>query len=270
MTFAANVLPSPLRSLLGMLRGISRTWFGMRIALRHAVREAPPAWARDLAGARVLVVGTGPSLDRVTDEYFAGFDVLICVNHAILRTPAHRCVYYFSTDVPRTWEVTQADTDARIGALPLARRVLVPSCARVAPYLLSGWLRRFTVARYSAYVVRRWGAHWSTFTLYEPKQAPDPQILDWINGQGGLRDMPSQKGSSAYSAMVFAARFRPAEIRLIGVDLNAGRAEALQEAAGRGRFSGTGPVESYHRLEGLIRSSGIPVENDSWAVTPAQ
>ena len=262
-------LPIPLRSLLSLLRGISRSWLGMRIALHHAISEAPPTWAQDLTNARVLVVGTGPSLDRVPDEYFASFDVLLCVNHAILRVPAHRCVYFFSTDVPRTREVMQADRDARIGALPIERRVLFPSDAQLAPNLLSGWLRRFTVGRYARYEIKAWRTHWSAWTLYRPKYGTDDEITRWINDTGLFRYMLSAPGSSASYAMLFAARLRPVEIRLIGVDLNAGRADALQEAAGGGNFFGPVPAEKYRRLEALIRGCGIPVENDSWAVASA-
>ena len=261
-------LPAPLRSLLSLLRGISKNWLGMRLALRHAVAEPPETWSRDFAGARVLVVGTGPSLDLVSDDYFAAFDVLVCVNHAVLRAPAHRCTYYFSTDLPRTREVTQVDRDARIGALPIARRVLLLSTVKLAPYLLSGWLRDFTVWRYAAYDVMPWGEHWSTWTLYRPRFGTDEQIAQWIDGAGRFRDMLSPTGTSASCAVLFAARFRPAEIRLIGVDLNTGRAEAFQQAAGGGHFFGAEPVEKYRRLEGLVRRCGIPVENDSWSVVP--
>ena len=262
MNLAAKILPALPRSLLGVLRKIF-SWPATRIALRHAVREAPPAWAQDLAGARVLVVGTGPSLDRVTDDYFAGFDVLVCINHAILGVPEHRCVYYFSTDVPRTRQVTQADVGARIDALPIERRVLLLSYVHMAPHRLSNLLRRFTLVRNSAY-------HFKSGPSYEPKGVTDMEIVNWIKGAGHPHEKPFPLASSASCAMVFAARFRPAEIRLIGVDLNAGPAEALQEAAGARSFFGPGPVRNYRRLEGLVRGCGIPVENDFWTVTPAQ
>ena len=274
MNLAAKIQPALPKSLLGVLRKIFR-WSATRIALRHAVREAPPAWAQDFANARVLVVGTGPSLDRVTDDYFAGFDVLVCINHAILGVPEHRCVYYFSTDVPRTREVMQADGGAKIDTLPIERRVLVLSFVRIAPhrlYRLSSWLRRFTLVRNSAYHFKSsaMGQNRLIFPSYEPKGATDTEVLNWINGAGHPHEKPFPRASSASCAMVFAARFRPAEIRLIGVDLNAGRAEGLQEVAGARAFFGPGPVKNYRRLEGVIRGCGIPVENDSWAVTPEQ
>lgn len=257
-----------IRMLVNLCRCVVSSVIGMRIALQYAATQEPKTWREDFAGRRVLIIGTGPSLDHVTEDYFAGFDVLICINHAILRTPAHPCIYYVSTDVPRTQEVMNTEAAARISAIEISKRILFLSFVLTAPYLLSDLFKRFTVVRYRAYYLHRWGTGRLSRRYYQPRVASNSEIENWIKGRSGFLEMPSRGGSSAFSAILLAARYHPKEIRLIGVDLSDGRSSALQDVAGASAAFGGYAPDRYLRLERIVRDCGVPVENDSWTVMP--
>lgn len=258
------------KSVVSVLRGSLSSYIGMRIALRHAVTQEPAKWRQDFTGSRVLVVGTGPSLDHVTNDYFAGFDVVICVNHAILTTPAHHCKYYLSTDVPRTHEVINTEASETIAELPGERRILFLSFVLTGRYLLSDFLQRFTIVKYKAYCFHKWGTGRLSKRYFQPKVATDADIEGWINGNAQFKDMPSRGGSSVFSAVLLAARYHPTEIRLIGVDLNAGRSSALEQLAGPAIFGAEWPRERFSRLEKAVKDCGVPIYNDSWSVVPTK
>lgn len=255
-----------IKKATSVIRMALSSYIGMQIALRHAVTREPVIWRQDFTGSRVLVVGTGPSLDHVTDDYFAGFDVVICVNHAILSVPEHRCKYYLSTDVPRSYEVINTEAAAKIDELPCERRILFLSFVLTGRYLLSNFLHRFTIVKYKAYYFHKWGKGRLSRRYFQPKVATDADIESWINGNAQLKDMPSRGGSSAFSAILLAARYQPTEIRLIGVDLNAGRSTALEQLAGPAIFGAEWPRERFSRLEKTVKDCGIPIYNDSWTV----
>jgi hypothetical protein len=39
-------------------------------------------WKKSFSEKKVLIVGTGPSLDRVNDNYFSKFDTILYVKHS--------------------------------------------------------------------------------------------------------------------------------------------------------------------------------------------
>lgn len=153
-----NVFPK-VRSKVLMPAKAASSYFAMKIALRHALTQEAEHWPEDFTGKRVLIAGTGPSLDHVTDDYFKTFDTVICINHAVLSTPAHARKYYVSTDVPRTWDVMNADTNGRIEALPHNRKVLFLSFILMKSYLTAKFFEKFSVVRYQSYHFHKRGGH---------------------------------------------------------------------------------------------------------------
>lgn len=243
--------------------GLLSSYIGMKVALNHAVDREPDIWAKDFKDQRVLVVGSGPSLDKVKKDYFANFDAVICINHAILQVPEHPCLYYLSTDAPRTYQVLKTEAAGRIREMPREKRILLLSLVRLTPNILRGFFSLFTVIRYKSYHIHQWG-RWFKPVFYQPMAAPDPEVIDWINGRTKIDSMPSRGGSSAFSAILLAARYRPAEICLIGVDLDSGRASRLRAKAGSAAFGGQWARERFLRLQVLVRQCGIEIKNDSW------
>lgn len=259
------------KKVISVIRTALDSFIGMQIALRHAGTQEPPVWRQDFTGSRVLVVGTGPSLDHVTNDYFAGFDVVICVNHAILRVPEHPCTYYVSTDVPRTREVMVTEAREKMLSLQKDRRIIFLCTVWLRRCLFSSLLYDFRIFRYNKYSFHRRRINGLPRRHYQPEPSPDAEVIRWIDGQTLLRDFPSLSGSSAFEAVLLAARYHPAEIRLIGVDLNAGRSSALQQfAGGTAAFGGDWARKRFLRLERLVRECGVPIENDSWTIAASQ
>jgi len=166
--------------------------------------------------------------------------------------------------------VLKTEAAERIRALAPERRVLFLSFVLAAPYLLSDFFKLFTVVRYRGYELHKWGEKQLSQRYYQPKVASDLEIESWISGGSNIQSMPSRGGSSAFSAVLLAARYHPAEIRLIGVDLNSGRSTALQKIAGPAAFGGNWARDRLQNLERLVKQCGIHIENDSWILAPKE
>lgn len=51
-------------------------------------------WEQSFNNKNVLIIGSGPSLDKVGQDYYSGFDVILYINHAIKLANTNKEYYY--------------------------------------------------------------------------------------------------------------------------------------------------------------------------------
>ncbi|WP_347303358.1 hypothetical protein V5740_01665 [Croceibacterium sp. TMG7-5b_MA50] len=243
-----------------------RSRLGARGLLRHVDTTVPAIWQQDFPGKRTLIIGTGPSLDRVPPEFFDDFDTLVYVNFALRRASFDRPEYFFTMDLGPVREFLD-----RVGSEPFER--LGPERCVVAPVFLDFWHRltkrgraMFTWLRYDA-AGWRWerlgSIPFPVVLRYHPRQ-PDWGTFE-VPPTG--RTIPIVETTSALSAVMFAAMCGSRDINLIGCDFSDGRAASMgaeQNAPGIGVFNAA--REQFGAMHASLASQGIRLTNHSWTV----
>lgn len=234
---------------------------------RQARGSVPDVWARDLTGARTLVIGSGPSLDKVDDAFFAGFDTVLYVNFALARSRGANNEYFFTTDSGPVREFI----DSR-GVEPFVR--LGSEHCIFAPIFLDQW-QGFTdegraLFTWIACDAAKWRVEtrrvgWLTvpFALrYSPRQ-PD---WDAFQMPPAGRRLPVMDHTSALSAVMFAAVNGAREIGLIGCDFSGGRAAIVGDAQPDPGNVFTGAADEFIRMAAALARNGVIATNHSWTV----
>lgn len=239
---------------------------GARGIRRHVDDAIPPRWAQDFGGRKVLVVGSGPSLDRVDQAFLDGFDTRIYINFALARSRLQDSDYFFTTDLSPA-----RDFCAAKGMEPFL--TLGPERCLFAPVYFDQWPDLTPAGRDLFTVLRPDGAQWTAQRL---ARVPIPVILRYFPRQPDWRHyallpagrtLPVVQHTSALSAVLFAAQCGAREIGLIGCDFSAGRAASVgtaQVAAGRSTFSGA--AAEFRQIAAFLDRSGISATNHSWLV----
>lgn len=267
-----NKWPIINTSKLAYLRWIPKAPFlsrtGGRAITAYAQGPCPDAWQRELAGKRVLVVGSGPSLDRVDSAFFDGFDAFLYINFAVRRRRGAPGEYFFSTDAGPTREYINKHGVADYLALGRDHCIL-------APIFLDQWHALTPRGRALFTWLAFDEAHWFTQGVgtasvklpllwrYGPRQ-PDWESFS-LPARG--RTQPVMGHTSALSAILFAAIHGAREIGLIGCDFSAGRAASVQSnqvAASQSTFSGA--TAEFHRIAAMLARHDIAITNHSWVV----
>lgn len=245
-----------------------KSWHGYRAMRRREPALPPACWAGDFSDKRVLVMGTGPSLDRATPEFLAGFETVIHINYALQRPVPDRTRYFFTTDL-----VAVVPMIERFGIEPLVelgkdRCILAPVFFDQYPMLTAKGRDVFTVLRADR-------AHWRTHTVgVRGRRIPltlryHPRQPDWARfelPQPGM-EMPVVDHTSALSAVIFAAINGARNIGLVGCDFSAGRAESVRsDQATPDSQIFAGAAGEYHRLREALRALGLEVTNHSWTI----
>lgn len=224
----------------------------------------------------MLIVGTGPSIDYADKEYFEQFDVTICINHAVTLKIPTREKLFFSADFDRVTHIINSENNAYLKSMGKDRKVVVADFTNLSKILLRHaglftWVRghKYTFSAPFNPTSRPYPFYYvindDYFTGSDSKRTPKDFLLEKSNAPINI----NSRGSSAFQAMTYAARYKPKKIRLIGVDLDSGRASTLKSSVGRGRF-GTSTVERYEWLEEKLRHSGADVRNDSWELRKSE
>lgn len=265
--FLRWMLTVPFRSRFG----------GSRIA-RYVNQPAPSAWAEDLAGKRVLIVGSGPSLDKVAPGFFDDFDTIIYINFALKRMRGTGSEYFFTTDLGPVREFIDAYEEKAFLRLGKDRCVYAPiyldqySMMKPAGRELFSWLR-FDNAGWRTQSVKLArmklaGLKLDKLTVplvlrYHPRQ-PD---WDAFQLPSGGRTLPILDHTSALTAVLFAAMHGSRSIGLIGCDFSAGRASTVattQDIPTANTFSGA--ASEFRKLAAALARQDVEVTNHSWLV----
>ena len=226
-------------------------------------------WREDFAGKRVVIIGTGPSLDRVDDSYFERFDTRVHVNFAASRIERVEGSYFFTTDAGPLIEYAQEYGVATFKQLGPDRCIIAPiffdQYREFTPLgrALFTWLRAdATVLKFETrkigqlripYTVRVY-PHQPDLATYRLQRTPAPSL-------------PIFAGSSTLSAILFAALNGAASINLIGSGFVSGRAGSAGSIQGDAMAEEYGEAAAtYRQLEEVLSRSGIELRNDSWEI----
>lgn len=244
-----------------------RSRAGARLVRDH-VQDAPipDTWLRDFTGRSTLIVGTGPSLDKVDRSFFDRFDTKVYINFALRQATFEGTEYFFTADISPAKEFC-----ARYG--PDHFRRLGPDRCVLASLYADQWFMLTEEGRRSFSWLRPDAMEWKgqrfnsvplpVMWRYYAKQP------DW--GNFALpppgRVLPILHPTSALTAILFAAMMGSNTIGMIGCDFSAGRAPsmaAVQAGVPANAFS-----EAAGELTGMskaLESYGITVTNYSWLV----
>lgn len=230
----------------------------------HASGRVPARWRSDFARHRVLVMGSGPSLDRVDDRFVSDYDSVVHINFALRRARGRASDYFFTTDAGPIRQYGAAHGFADFAALGPERAIFAPvfqdqwHAFTPAGRALFTWLApdrtgwRLQRARGLPLVWRRHPVQprWDSFRLPAPG-----------------RTLPVLDHSSALTAVMFAAIHGARTVDLIGCDFAAGRAlsaESPQAVPDARLFSGA--ATELRRMIPALARHGVPVRNRSWEV----
>lgn len=256
---AAYIVLQPLLSLLGMYKN--------RMLCSG---KQPIEWTMEIKNARVLIVGTGPSIDNANEEYFSKFDIIVCINHAIFLDLPSAKIYYFSTDPFRTRQVfMELDRQGKAKKISKKRTILLPNYFSSHNYFKSDMLSKITLlhpseSRLQIVPVAVWRYGRIKIPLVAPAEPKEKDLFDWLGRSASLRDYAYFHYTSALSAVAFVAKQGPKEVRLIGCDFGEGRALKFRDSAG-GTDYNFGPARNiFLKLQKILKQKGIEVTNDSW------
>lgn len=246
-----------------------RSYTGGKAIEGHVDDAVPAVWAADMAGRDVLIVGSGPSLDRVEEQFFARFAAAIHINFAIRRCVAPGRSYFFTTDLGPIDALLENFGPGTFLSLGAERCIY-------APIFLDQWHMMKDEGRALLTMLRHDAAGWRTqnaslgplpvpYTLrYHPRQ-PDWESFE-LPPPG--RRLPVMDHTSALTAILFAAIHGARRIGMIGCDFSGGArskiAEGVQELPGPKFFSGA--AGEFARIQAALARSGIEVTNHSWEV----
>ena len=265
--YTYHPLNSPLQYLRWAATLPMRTRSGASAIARRANAAAPAIWGDDFDGKRALIVGSGPSLDRVDDSFFDRFDVVLFINFALKHANGRRPEYFFTTDSGPIRQFIDAH-----GVEPF--RTLGQERCVFAPIFLDQWQgfteegrRLFTWLRYDAakwriVPFRRLGIGLPVTFRYHPRQP------DWssFNELPRGRTLPILDHTSALTAVLFAAMNGSCEIGLIGCDFSAGRAASVAGSQVDPGNVFEGAIGEFRQLSDALDRQGITVTNHSWEV----
>lgn len=241
---------------------------GAALIARYVPQTVPPVWAEELAGKRVLIVGSGPSLDKVGQEFFARFDTVIYINFAVKRLQGTGAEYFFTTDIGPVREFIDAYEETVFRQLGKEHCIFAPiyldqfQMMTPAGRDLFSWLR-FDEAQWRRQAVKLGRLKAPLVLRYHPRQ-PD---WDSFTLPRGGRSLPVLDHTSALTAILFAAMNGAADIGLIGCDFSAGRAASAattQAAPDASVFSGA--AAEFRKLASALERNGVDVTNHSWLI----
>lgn len=246
-----------------------RSYTGGKAIEAYVGDQWPAIWAADMAEKDVLIVGSGPSLDRVDDGFFARFAAAIHINFAIRHHLSSASAYFFTTDLGPIDGLLE-----NYGADPFVARG-AERCI-YAPVFLDQWhmikeegRALFTMLRHDAAEWRPQNASLGPlkvpYTLrYYPRQ-PDWESFE-LPPPG--RRLPVMDHTSALTAIIFAAMNGARKIGMIGCDFSGEArskiAQGVQALPGPKCFSGA--ADEFARIQTALARSGIEVTNHSWEV----
>lgn len=244
------------------------SYSGARALVRHIGDEVPAEWSQELSARKVLIVGTGPSLDRVTEDFFAGYDTAIYINFALRRRASGPRAYFFTTDLGPFREYLDthgADDFIELGA---ERCIAAPVYFDQWHYLREEGRDLFTFlapdsAGWQPQKVRVGPIRLPLLWRYYPRQP----VWDDFRLPGPGRRLPIMRHTSALSAILFAAMNGASAIGMIGCDFSVGRAQSAQSS----QIVPTSPIfagaiAEFHAIQSMLASRGITLVNNSWEV----
>lgn len=231
--------------------------------------RAPAAWNSDMAGQDVLVVGSGPSLDKVDADFFCRFAAAIHINFAIRRRSADETAYFFTTDLGPIDTFLETFGDETFVSLGPDRCIFAPVFLDQWHMLKDEGRALFTMLRYDAAEWRTQDASIGSLKVpYTVRYYPRQPDWDRFELPGPGRTLPVLDHTSALTAIIFAAMNGARKIGLIGCDFSSGAraiaAQSSQPLPGSKFFAGA--ASEFGKIQVALARLGIEVTNHSWEV----
>lgn len=233
-----------------------------------------PNWGDTIQGREVLIVGTGPSIDRVPNEYYEKFDVIVYLNDAISFIRMEKESFFFTTDIGVLKKISRKEYYQNILGLKPGRVVIAPIFFQQFLFLDKKMKRDFDFIKpNSASYVMGMSNKSLVFRKFRvpyppkmwPKQPDDNDFHEWLKAENQVSYFPVIESTSALSAILFCAKYKPNNIKLIGCDFGGGRAKELKKhmhSHSNDMFRKS--IPKFYHIKNFLDSVDIPVENDSW------
>lgn len=229
-------------------------------------------WLTSFSNKKVLIVGTGPSLDRVNESYFLKFDTIVYINHAIKCSGSVKNEYFFSTDINGVKDINSKDYYQNIKRIGKNKSIVAPIFFQQVFFLKKEFIKDFSwiSANRAAFKVHKisrslFGFNLPVTAVYWPKQPNVRSLESWFLQNNQVKDFPVMETTSALSAILFVAKYNPKEISLIGCDFGSGRSLAVINdcpATEENIFSEA--VNKFYFLQKYFKEKSILLINDSW------
>lgn len=256
---------------LHLIRPLS-SYIGFKKLKRLSLNKDAPVWARSFNNKKILIVGTGPSLNKVKPEYFLRFDTIIYINHAIKLAGKLKDEYFFSTDIGVTSTIQGKHYSNNIIKFGPERSILAPihfnSLLSVDNRFID--MFSFIIANETYYKTFKSNKSFMNFTyhryIYWPVQPNYQDLEKWFSQNEQVLFFPVIESTSALSAILFAAKYLPNSISLIGCDFSKGRSKLVAEdnpAKDFNPFSES--KDKFIFLQKFLDDKGVKVNNDSWS-----
>ena len=249
--------------------GPVKTLLGYSKLKKISLKSDLPQWNTSFYNANVLIVGTGPSLDKVEAAYFSKFDTIIYLNHAIKLASKLSDEYYFSTDAYVTKDIELEPYIQNIYNLGPEKSILAPIHFQSLIEINKQFLNRFSLisanqASYKSYESSIKNIKYHRY-IYWPVQPDYHDLEKWFSQNEQTLFFPVVESTSALSAILFAAKYRPKSISLIGCDFSKGRSNKLIESNPSRDFNPFNEArDKFKFLQNYLNDKNIKVINDSW------
>jgi len=223
----------------------------------------------------ILIVGSGPSLDLVDQEFFAQYDSIICINYAIARFEKRKETLFFTTDIGVLINLINDMGRGVFDTLGRRRSIIAPIFFEQIDDLPESHLREFTWLRPSSLTFKFEKAKRFKFlgisripysARFYPAQTSSVLKLPCYEGEREqISQIPILEHTSALSAIWFAASCGAQRIDLIGCDFSEGRAKGImstQPLPTENTFSGA--RSSFIQTREALATKGHVIRNLSW------
>lgn len=230
-------------------------------------------WKESFGGKKVLIVGTGPSLDSVDDDYFLNFDAIVYINHAVKCSGKVEDEYFFSTDVDVAKGITDKPYFKNIETLGSVKSVLAPIFFQQVFFLKSKFKKSFSwvVANQASYKIHKtnkglFGFKFPVTAVFWPKQ-PNTQDLDiWFSQEQQVCFFPVIESTSALSAILFVAKYNPSQVSLIGCDFGVGRSKFIADDCPAHNVNVFSDAKNkFNYIKNYLSNKNILLTNESWS-----
>jgi hypothetical protein len=213
-------------------------------------------WREDFYKKRVLIVGTGPSLDHFPEACFKDYDSIVGINFGakIAQEKTER-PYFFSTDINGLNSATR-NIQGFKKAFRKERTIFAPCFVGGGALDFTRNARRVTIIRAKSYSSKSW------FELAHPPAPTELDVENWLDGSEVLNNFPVFAHTSALSAILFSAFYRPEKIDMIGCDFSKGRSAQLKNLDPdtlTGRFEAAAAWISAFKT--ILNQRGVELDN---------
>lgn len=230
-------------------------------------------WYKSFHDKKVLIVGSGPSLDKVDENYFAGFDVIIYINHAIKLSGLCNDEYFFSTDINATKRIIDKEYFEKLVDLGRNKSIIAPIHFNSVISSDANFLNNFSLISASkpeyiktTLIKTTLGLSYSRL-VYWPVQPNIVELEAWFSASDQVLHFPVIESTSALSCILFASKYSPQSVILIGCDFSKNRSELIiNENPARDINPFEDARDKFYFLQSFLNKKNIIVENQSWSI----